>query len=296
MYRILAWAVIVVGLAACGTTDSTVEPPAPTSAIYHTCSLGTDSVGICRVFPDGSGFTLVAPSLHNIPDPRVSRDGRFIAFACPGKTELGLCVMNFDGSAPRQVIDHGAVTEPVWSPSNDRIAFIGNSRLWVVNADGTGETQVTPDTLLVVSPDWSPDGKYIVVSEPGPGDDLWRVKPDGSDLTRLTGLVRAPAYPRWSPDGSKILYMGNAYSGATDLFVWDSVTKSATSLVTLGDVGSAAWSPDGSSFVVEKWDGYNFELFTRAIAGGRMTKITSATTEPFAGYPSWAPWPAVVQQ
>ena len=50
----------------------------------------------------------------------------------------------------------------VWSPESDRIALVGQSSgqddIYVMNADGSGEIQLTRDSANDRFPAWSPDG------------------------------------------------------------------------------------------------------------------------------------------
>jgi hypothetical protein len=53
---------------------------------------------------------------------------------------------------------------PRWSNAGDRIAYIRDSRLWVVGADGGDPHQVrTRDWVNIASPCWSPDDRTLVV-------------------------------------------------------------------------------------------------------------------------------------
>ena len=65
------------------------------------------------------------------------------------------------------------------------------SALFVVNADGTGLHQLTPNGLGALHPHWSPNGRLIAfnneVQQPGTASDqIFVVHPDGSGLTRVT--------------------------------------------------------------------------------------------------------------
>ena len=56
--------------------------------------------------------------------------------------------MNADGSEPvRLTTFPGQDTKPTWSPTGDRIAFhrqiAGHLQVYTMNADGTGDTQIT---------------------------------------------------------------------------------------------------------------------------------------------------------
>ena len=85
---------------------------------------------------------------------------------------------------------------PAWSPDGSKIVFVrvGN-KLWLMNADGSGVTQLTDGRSRLSSPAWSPDGSKIVfVVDRGP---RLLMNADGTGLTQLplypAGLGRAPA-------------------------------------------------------------------------------------------------------
>ena len=52
--------------------------------------------------------------------------------------------------------------DPAWSADGTRIAYVegsvGFNRLMVMNADGSGQTVITPTPSTQFGPAWSPDG------------------------------------------------------------------------------------------------------------------------------------------
>ncbi|MGH7639241.1 MAG: TolB family protein, partial [Gemmatimonadaceae bacterium] len=59
--------------------------------------------------------------------------------------------------------------QPRWSPDGKKIAYVtdkdGSDDVWVIDADGKNPKQVTrSDRVQWLSPEWTPDGRYIVVS------------------------------------------------------------------------------------------------------------------------------------
>ncbi len=87
--------------------------------------------------------------------PSWSPDGSQITFACRvggGTADFEICVMNADGSDRVQLTDNSvADLTPTWSPDGQHILFhrtvggagSGNQQLFIMNADGTQQTQVT---------------------------------------------------------------------------------------------------------------------------------------------------------
>jgi tricorn protease-like protein len=70
---------------------------------------------------------------------------------------------------------------------NAKIAFNsnrdGNEEIYVMNADGTGQTRLTNDAASDFLPAWSPDGSKIAFNK---GFDIFVMNADGSAQTRLT--------------------------------------------------------------------------------------------------------------
>ncbi|HEX6643258.1 MAG TPA: hypothetical protein VF037_01190 [Gemmatimonadales bacterium] len=276
-------------LAACSTTEPEPDPPAATTVLWFGCYLSGGGGGICRVFPDGSGFTLVesADASGALKSIAASPDGRQVAFTCPGVTAEAVCIMDSDGENRRRILEDAEAIMPAWSPDASRIAFSRNWRIWTANVDGTGAVQLTPDSLLLIDPAWSPDGTKIIAAEPGPGDDLWMIDATGGNLVRFSDFERAPATPSWSPDGTRILYTGSSNQGA-DLFIMDLAGSPHVQVRTLGGIGEGDWSPDGTEVVVEKFDGVQMQLYRRTLVNEHLEPITRQLPLHQLHSPDWA--------
>jgi Tol biopolymer transport system component len=91
-----------------------------------------------------------------------SPDGRQIAFTqCCRETEI--FVVNADGTGLLQLTENDDRVfdgQPVWSPDGRTIAFTsdrdGNAEIYVMNADGTDQRNVSQSPLADFEPDWSP--------------------------------------------------------------------------------------------------------------------------------------------
>ena len=137
----------------------------------------------------------------------VSPDGQTILFDLLGD----LYTMPITGGSAKRIMGGLSFeSQPVWSPDGKTIAFLtdrtGVENLWIANADGSNPRAVSKDgrtnagPQLMVSPSWTPDGNYIVVSKsraPDPGTFwLFMYHRDGGSGVR----VGAPPQPQPGPD------------------------------------------------------------------------------------------------
>ncbi len=102
-----------------------------------------------------------------------------------------------------------------------RIAFDssrdGNREIYVMNADGSAQTNLTSHEADDERPSMSPDGARIVFrSDRDENWEIYLINTDGSGLTRLTDTSGWEDCPVWSPDGKHI-----AFVREFDLWVMD---------------------------------------------------------------------------
>jgi len=80
--------------------------------------------------------------------------------------------------------------------------------LWIVNADGTAQRQLTANAATEETPRVSPDGRFIIFASTATGGvpHIWRLDVDGSNATQLTDGAFSDSRPFWSPDGQWIYF------------------------------------------------------------------------------------------
>jgi Tol biopolymer transport system component len=215
---------------------------------------------------DGSGLT----ALHEGRFPDWSPDGTRIAFQDSGwdsdsfDYNYEIFTMNDDGSGVTRLTNNGHIymyntdNHPAWSPDGTRIAYAFNGsgstnpEIYVMNADGSGQTQLTNSEGLDRFPEWSPDGTKIVFQSSRVGfNRIWVMNADGSGQTAL--LQDFDQYiPAWSPDGTQIVYASdgiivNGYNlGPRMIHVMNADGSNPTVLTTgMTDYWWPNWIPTG---------------------------------------------------
>ncbi len=156
-------------------------------------------------------------------DPRFSPDGSQIAFSCDitpgGSVNLRLCQMNRNGTGLVQLSSDGPGvfdSSPGYSPDGTRIALTrgtGQSDIFLMNAAGGSELNLTPTLPRAFSPDFSPDGSRILFSydgDPGMGNlfKLATIPAAGGGVSDLTpGSATFIGDGAFSGDGKQIYFL-----------------------------------------------------------------------------------------
>src|SRR6266566_3104969 len=267
-----------------------------TQAGLVTAEFGLSELAVVK--PDGTGRRRLTTDQFGYFMPDISRDGRHIAFAGPG----GIYAVNADGTGTTLVVSRGSSIDatPAWSPDGSRIAFrsmvdgpFGSAgRIFVVNVDGTGLRQLSPDVpdpnvvyYFDDSPTWSPDGATIAFDRFGA---LAVINVDGTGLTTLSTPEGAET-PSWSPDGTHIAY--TSFINTRDVFVSNADGSNPVRVTSAPEQeNNPRWSPDSHRLVFCRVLNGFFQLFTINADGTGETRL-SANPNTFECSPSWSPVP-----
>jgi serine/threonine protein kinase len=190
-----------------------------------------------------TGFlAVVSPS-----DPRISPDGRQVAFASDeglnGKTYIHL--YDLARNVNTRITEGGNEVSPVWSPDGKKIAYVSKQsksyEIYQVPSDGSG-----PPELLLKGPrmdhlDWSSTGQ-IVCSDFARGRPLLAVFSPGQNSLRE---MHFGAEGRFSPDGHWIAYTLGGPSFRPEVVVEPFPGPGARIQISRDGGAQATWTADG---------------------------------------------------
>jgi Tol biopolymer transport system component len=242
--------------------------------------------------------------------------------------ELGVHeIFKHDGADGAQLSDTfpEAAINSDWSPDGSRIAFdVGQDPdilpdIWIMNADGTGQTQLTVNDWWDAFPSWSPDEQWIVMESDGPNypatQGIWQMNPDGTGLAQITTIPAGVAFdsePAVSPDSEWIAFTRfrstckfpnrNRFVAAGCTSAIHLVRPDGTGLRRLTSWGHASaspdWSPDGTKIAFHRCEvckqGGSLDVYVMNADGSRDRRLTKSppwTGGPFiaSGNPVWSP-------
>ena len=182
-------------------------------------------------------FECEYPACLGDDEPAYSRDGTQLVFSRAlgpfeddAPADCGIWTGDPMSGEVRQITSNpGCDREyfPRWSPDGSRLTYwrwhedaggTTGTAVFVIDADGTNEQQLTEWDTFAGEADWSPDGEWIVyASHPleafnfqgGVVSNLYRMHPDGTEteqLTLNTEPTERATQPRYTPDGESIIY------------------------------------------------------------------------------------------
>jgi dipeptidyl aminopeptidase/acylaminoacyl peptidase len=190
-----------------------------------------------------------------------------------------------------------ALSSPHFSPDGKRIAYVltradlarsvYDADLWVIDADGRNDIQLTHSTANDTHPRWAPDGlRLAFLSDRDGSAAIWLIETRGGEPWKLTSGAGAILDFAWSPDGKSIAFIETDPVTAEDerrvkeredwhvegaaerqshLHVIDVASREVRRLTrsTRFSVNGLSWSPDGKTIVIERLPALSLDALYR---------------------------------
>jgi Tol biopolymer transport system component len=203
---------------------------------------------------DGSDLQKVTDTPGYDAEATLSRDGSTIVFTSTRDGDIDIYTMKVDGTdIKRLTTTIGYDGGPFFSPDGSQIVYradhpdgeeaiadfqalladglVRPSRMeiFVMDADGGNQRQITDLGGANFAPFFHPDGQRIIFASNHPDPrsrnfDLFMIDVDGTNLVQVTTSGEFDGFPMFSPDGSKLVFASNRHGGVegeTNIFIAD---------------------------------------------------------------------------
>ena len=193
------------------------------------------------------------------------------------------------------IFDLEYASAPQVSPDGDAVAYARmgmdkmtdrrRSRLWVVNADGSGHRPLTEPGVNASAPRWSPSGDRLAyVASTDEGAEIHVRWMDTGQTARLTQLDASPSSMAWSPDGSQIAFSMFVKAAPSSFAQMPSPPDGADWAPPADVIDDTYYRSDGGGYT----DDGHTHLFVLSADGGTPRQVTSGPYD-HGGTPEWTP-------
>jgi len=244
------------------------------------------------------GVLLVIISACRFFEPKLVNTARPSATPSPAMTLLStvtdLPTLTITPEAQKTPTVEQTKTPSVFINPTGQIAFVskrdGNEEIYIMNKDGSGQTNITNNPSDDDLPVWSPDGSHLAFVSDRTGElDIYVMNADGSGLKDITSNPADDTSPVWSSDGSQIAFISDR-DGHEEVYVANADGTQPLRLTNDPHTkAEPSWSPDGKyiAFTYNNFDNYNSDVYSVNVQTHQMARLTD---DPEADTtPSWSP-------
>jgi TolB protein len=185
--------------------------------------------------------------------PAWSPDGTKLCFSSSRSGDPELYTVDGSGANLKRITSNkGPDVSPAWNrKTGAQIAWVsgrtGLPQIYTAEADGTNLQRLT-DQGYAVSPAWSPNGQFLVISwmrHYGPGapgaQDIYIMDIASKQWVQLTHDGGRNDFPYWSPDGRHIIFQSSR-SGSVQIWAMLADGTNQKQLTFAGSNSQPNWS------------------------------------------------------
>lgn len=191
--------------------------------------------------------------------------------------------------------DFGYIHNFAWSRDGKQFALLSgqNTKIFLVNADGTGLVQKQLGMQILGTPQFSPDGASLLfLGADASSFGLFEFTLDTSQTRLISSLVENAGAFAWSPDGTRLAYfLADRTLGEALLVTEEFNTGEKAVIATLPipkgsgssipEVANLSWSQDGNLIAFEFGRGVADRAVYLAYADGSgLVKVTDSGHAP----------------
>ena len=174
-----------------------------------------------------------------------------------------------------------------------RIAYVseqkGARELHIMDYDGHAPRQLTSDGFLNLTPQWSPDRKFLVFTsyQSRTRQNIEIVDLSTGKRSPLVSLAGLNITPTLSPDGTKLAF-ATSQDGNSEIYTMDMQTKALQRLTvhSAGDL-SPSWAPTGKELAFTSDRGGGPQIYLMSADGSNVRRLTFDGD--YNAAPSWSP-------
>jgi TolB protein len=211
---------------------------------------GLDPYDIYTANDDGSSLKRLTNYGVYTAEGTLSPNGHTMVFTSLKDGDLDIYTMNVDGTGTKRLTfqpgydggpfwshDGRKIVYRAWHPADtaltnyqsllkQRLVRPNRMEIWIMNADGSDQHQITNLGGANFAPFYTPDDRHIIFSSnyknpKSRNFDLYLINLDGSGLEQVTRDPEFDGFPMFSPDGSKLVWASGRDSpqGELNLFI-----------------------------------------------------------------------------